>query len=79
MIYISSNNVRHPVTKTLTTLQPTTLHSFSLDFSILHFLPFKLHRATLHYPLIWLNPILRSDINILPYLFSDVIAVVGFV
>jgi len=26
MIYISSNNVRHPVTKNFTTLHPTTLH-----------------------------------------------------
>jgi hypothetical protein len=26
MIYISSNNVRHPVTKTFTALHPTTLH-----------------------------------------------------
>ena len=29
MNYISSNNVRHPVTKTFTTLNPTTLHSNS--------------------------------------------------
>jgi hypothetical protein len=27
MIYISSNNVRHPVTKTFTTLHPTTLNN----------------------------------------------------
>ena len=57
MISISSNNVRHPVTKTFTTLHPTTLHSTSLHLSTLHFLPFKLHRTKLHYPLIWLNPI----------------------
>jgi hypothetical protein len=30
MIYTSSNNVRHPVTKTFTTLHPTTLNSTSL-------------------------------------------------
>ena len=30
MIYISSNNVRHPVTKIFTTLDPTALHSTSL-------------------------------------------------
>ena len=51
MIYISSNNVRHPVTKILTTLQhtfyPTILHSTSLHFSTLYFLPFKLHPTTL--------------------------------
>jgi hypothetical protein len=46
MICVSSNNVRHPVTKTFTTLHPTTFH----------FLSFKLHPTTLHYPLIWLNP-----------------------
>jgi hypothetical protein len=49
MIYISSNNVRHPVTKTFTTLHPTTLHSTSLQLSTLHFLSFKLHPTTLHY------------------------------
>jgi hypothetical protein len=30
MIYISSSNVRHPVTKIFTTLNPTTLDSTSL-------------------------------------------------
>jgi len=30
MIYISSDNVRHPVTKTFTTLHPTALQSTSL-------------------------------------------------
>ena len=57
MFYISSNNVRHPVTKLFTTLHPTTPHSTSLNFSTLDFLPFKLHPAALRYPLIWLNPI----------------------
>jgi len=52
MIYISSNNVRHPVTKTF-----TTLHSTSLFLLTLHFFSYKLHPAALHYPLIWLNPI----------------------
>ena len=49
MIYISSNNVKHPVTKTFTTLHPTTLHSTSLHFSTLHFLPLytSLHFTTL--------------------------------
>jgi hypothetical protein len=32
VIYISSNNVGHPVTKTFTTLHPTTLHSTSTLF-----------------------------------------------
>jgi len=57
MIYISSNNVRHPVTKTFTTLNPTTLNPTSLQLSTLHSLSFKLHPTTLHYPLIWLKPI----------------------
>ena len=72
MIYISSNNVRRPITKTFSTLHPstlvdtlllsfklhpTTLHSTSLHLSILHFLSFKLRPTTLHYPLIWLNSI----------------------
>ena len=53
MIYIPSNNVRHPVTKTFTTLHPTTLHPTTLHFTSLHlstlqFFPFKLHPTTLH-------------------------------
>jgi len=55
MIYISSNNVRHPVANIFTTLYPITLHSISLHLSTLHFLSFKRHPTTLHYPLIWLN------------------------
>jgi len=39
-----------------TTLHPTTFHSSS-HLSTLHFLSFKLQPTTLHYPLIWLNPI----------------------
>ena len=35
MIYISSNNVRHPFPKTFTTLHQTTLHSTSLHLSTL--------------------------------------------
>jgi len=54
-IYISSNNVRHPVTKTFFTLHPTTLHSTSLNLTTLHFLSFKIHPTTLHYLLIWFN------------------------
>ena len=34
MIYISSNNGRHPVTTTF-----TPLHYTSLDFTLLHFIP----------------------------------------
>jgi len=55
VIYISSNNVRHSVTKTF-----VIPHYASPNFttlSALHFLPFYLHQATPHYPLIWLNPI----------------------
>jgi hypothetical protein len=60
MIYISSNNVRHSVTKTFTTLHPTPLHSTSLHLSTLHFLSFKLHPAILHSPLICHNSIQTS-------------------
>ena len=42
MIYVFSNNDRHPVTET---------------FTALHFFSFKIHPATLHYPLICFNPI----------------------
>jgi len=66
--YISSNNVRHPVTKSFTTLHPTTLHSTSLHFSTLHFLQFKLHPATLHNLLIWLNSISISYRSISPHI-----------
>jgi len=53
VIYISSNNVRHPVTKTFTLLHPTRLHSTSLHFSTLHFhLNFtQLHFTTLTFGL----------------------------
>jgi hypothetical protein len=61
MIYISSNNVRQPVTKTFITLNPTTLNSTSLHLSTMHFLSFKLHPTTLHYPLIWLNSGVKSQ------------------
>jgi hypothetical protein len=65
VIYISSNNVRHPVTKTF-----TTLNSTSLNLLALHFLSFKLHQTTLHYPLIWLNPIQISYRSISPHFTS---------
>jgi hypothetical protein len=47
MIYIPSNNVRHPVTKTFTTLHPTTLHSTSLHFW--HFTFSHLNFTQLHF------------------------------
>ena len=59
MIYISSNNVRNPVTKTVTTLHPITLH-----YTCRHFT--SLVDTSLHYPLIWLNPILISYRSISP-------------
>jgi len=55
---MSSNNVAHLITKAITILQHfATLHHTSSNctsphLSTLHFLSF-----TLHYPLIWLNPI----------------------
>ena len=65
MIYISSNNIRLPVTKTFTPLP--ALHSTSLHLSTLHFLLSKLHQTTLHYPLIWLNPIYIPNRSISPH------------
>jgi len=51
MIYISSSNDKHPVTKTFTLLHYTCrdLISSHLNFT-------QLHITTLHYPLIWLKP-----------------------
>ena len=67
-LHISSNNVRHPVTKTFTILHPNTRNATSLHLSTLHFLSFKLHLATLHYILIWLNPIEISYRSISPHI-----------
>ena len=52
----TSNNVRHPVTKTFTTLHPTTLHFTTLVDTSLPLI-YTLHPTTLHYPLILLYPI----------------------
>ena len=51
----SSNNVRHNISKTITTLQHfVTLHHFTqLYFTTLIDTSLPL---TLHYPFIWLNP-----------------------
>ena len=43
IIYIYSNNVRHPVIKTFTTLHPTTLYPTSPHLSTLH-----VHLSTLY-------------------------------
>jgi len=62
VIYISSNNVRHPVTKIFTTLHLTTLHStcrhftFShLNFTQLHFTVSHLNFTQLHFTVSHLN------------------------
>ena len=54
MIYISPNIIRHPVTKTFTTLHYTSPNYTSLHYTYrtLHFFSFKLHPTTLHYSLI---------------------------
>jgi hypothetical protein len=46
----------------------TQLHFTSLRLLTLHFLSFKLHPSTLHYPLIWLNSILISYRSISPHI-----------
>ena len=63
MFCISSNNDRHLVPETFTTLRSTSLH-----LSTLQFFPFKLHPTTLHYLLIWLNPISISYRSISPHI-----------
>ena len=49
MIYISSNNIRHPITKTFTTLHPTTLHATSLHLLTLHFFKIFQEIATIEH------------------------------
>ena len=50
-IYISSNNIRHPVTKTYTTLHPTTLHYTCRHFTFSHLNFTELHFTTLSFGL----------------------------
>jgi len=60
MIYVSSNNDRHPVIKTFTILHYTSPSYTSLHFTALvdtSRLLISFHPSTLHYPVIWLNPI----------------------
>ena len=63
MIYMSSNNDRHPVARTCTSLQCTCRHFTSShpNFTQRHF-------TTLHYLFIWLNPIQVSYRFISPHI-----------
>ena len=55
---MSSNNVGHFITKTVTTLQHfAILHHTSPNYTSLHLSKLHFLSFTLHYPLIWLNPI----------------------
>ena len=61
IIYISSNNGRHPVSKNFTPLHYTSpnytsLHFTSQHLSPFHFLSFKLHPTTLHFTSQHLSP-----------------------
>jgi len=57
IVYMTSNNVGHLITKTITTLQHfATLHHTSPNYTSLHLLTLHFLSFTLHYPLIWLNP-----------------------
>jgi hypothetical protein len=67
MIYISFNNVSHPVTKTFTTLNPTTLYFTTLVNNSLPLI-YKLHPNTLHYHLIWLKPFQISHRSFSPHI-----------
>jgi hypothetical protein len=75
MIYISTNNGKHPVTETFTSLHYTSpsytsLYSTPLHLSTFHFLSFKLHPTTLHYtslPSHWT----WTHLNFLPLRFTS--------
>ena len=55
---MSSNNVRHLIIRTITTLQHfATLHHISPNYTSLHLTTLHFLSFTLHYPLICLNPI----------------------
>jgi hypothetical protein len=55
---MSSNNVGHPITSTIITLQHfATLHHTSPNYTPLHLSTLHFLSFTLHYPLIWFNPI----------------------
>ena len=49
MIYISSNNVRHPVTKTFTALHYTSSNHTSLHYTCRHFTSSHLNFKQLHF------------------------------
>ena len=54
---MSSNNVGHLFSKTITTLQHfATLHHTSPNYNSLHLSTLRFLLFILHYPLIWLNP-----------------------
>ena len=58
IVCMSSNNVGHLITKTITILQHfATLHHTSSNYTSLQLSTFHFLSFTLHYPLIWLNPI----------------------
>jgi len=55
---MSSNTVGHLTNRTIITLPHfTTLHHTSSNYTSLHLSTLHLLSFTLHYPLIWLNPI----------------------
>jgi len=55
---MTSNNFGHFISKTITTLQHfATLHHTSLNYTSLHLSTLPFLSFTLHYPLIWLNPL----------------------
>ena len=62
---VSSNNDRHPVSKTFIPLHCTFQHCTSSHLNFTH-----LHFTILHCPVIWLNPIWISYHSISPHLTS---------
>jgi hypothetical protein len=49
VIYVSSNNVRHPLTKIVTTPRKTSLHFTSLHYTCRHFTSSHLNLTQLHF------------------------------
>jgi len=67
---MSSDNVGHLITKTITTLQHfATLQHTSPNYTSLHLSTLHSLSFTLHYSLIWLNPIVSDTLLLRPSLY----------
>jgi len=57
IVYMSYNKVGHLITSTITMQHFATLHHTSPNYTSLHLSTLHCLSFTLHYPLIWLNPL----------------------